>query len=427
MKQITFFVLLLGFATSLFSQPFSYTVEKLFDGVYDIQKEESGNIVAFREDVSDNNLIFFDVDGTVIEEHLTHPIKGNDFFEVTPGKFCFPSGGKLFMKSSNCSTTAICELANIGYDFGLIKMTKFVYFTYPRGVGLNQLYKIVFDPAATIATVTPTGFDINVVVGGGLNVSNSNNALFMNGWYGVDVFELDQNFNITNSYLNDQVGQSLAFMENEYRYHHIEEAGIDKLVIQNMITNDTVKIVSRGYSTNFGEDGHHYRSTEIGAFVKAGQLFPTDLIDPTKIGFTYGISNSVGIAQGILIDERSFIISADDVITGDINDASVPIVHHGQGVFKITKNETATGIVKPSTELPVDLFPNPTDGNTIISGLESGKESVINLFTSNGQRLEQQISFDSTLNIDLSTYPSGLYLVNIQQGGKQTSRKVIKQ
>jgi hypothetical protein len=75
------------------------------------------------------------------------------------------------------------------------------------------------------------------------------------------------------------------------------------------------------------------------------------------------------------------------------------------------------------------LFPNPTRGNITIK-FESYQEdasSRVYLYGISGNSLMNEPVTSTSINIDLSGYPAGIYILKITLSGKTTQWKVIKE
>ncbi|MFK7798049.1 MAG: T9SS type A sorting domain-containing protein [Aureispira sp.] len=79
----------------------------------------------------------------------------------------------------------------------------------------------------------------------------------------------------------------------------------------------------------------------------------------------------------------------------------------------------------------VEVFPNPThDQITVQIDLPQSKEVTVLLYNATGQTLQHQTLSrvnQASLELDLSTYGAGLYLVALQVGEQIITKKVIKQ
>ncbi|MGB4775311.1 MAG: T9SS type A sorting domain-containing protein, partial [Daejeonella sp.] len=88
-------------------------------------------------------------------------------------------------------------------------------------------------------------------------------------------------------------------------------------------------------------------------------------------------------------------------------------------------NVVRTG-VETNTSIADDIkiYPNPTKGVITISGNGSatGKIEVVN---ASGAKVYQTDLKSNTTQLDLSAYPSGIYLVTITSNGQTTTKKII--
>jgi len=80
-----------------------------------------------------------------------------------------------------------------------------------------------------------------------------------------------------------------------------------------------------------------------------------------------------------------------------------------------------SGIEKPQLFSSVFVFPNPVKTNLTVSGADKGMK--INLFDLNGKLLQSVIAKDNSTEVNVSSFPSGIYLLRV---GEQTV-KFIKQ
>lgn len=77
-----------------------------------------------------------------------------------------------------------------------------------------------------------------------------------------------------------------------------------------------------------------------------------------------------------------------------------------------------------STDIKLAVYPNPSSGMlTLISSVAMQKIEVFNLL---GQKMRQQSSTDNQLHLDVSSLPSGTYLVKVSNDEKTGSSRFIK-
>ena len=82
--------------------------------------------------------------------------------------------------------------------------------------------------------------------------------------------------------------------------------------------------------------------------------------------------------------------------------------------------------------LKVNIFPNPTSGFTNLAFNVSESDSIIlSLYNLNGQLLKsidqgQEKKGTYSYQIDLSTFPSGVYVLTLQTNKRKCAQKIIK-
>jgi hypothetical protein len=104
-----------------------------------------------------------------------------------------------------------------------------------------------------------------------------------------------------------------------------------------------------------------------------------------------------------------------------------------KGDRNVEEKETEEMILLGSEEeiasTDIALFPNPTRGplTVEVSGYTTEIQGEIRLFNSEGQSLEHHRLNTALTYLDLSAYPNGVYLLQIQVNGEIVSRKIIKE
>jgi len=101
------------------------------------------------------------------------------------------------------------------------------------------------------------------------------------------------------------------------------------------------------------------------------------------------------------------------------------------------KNGNTTGIVYPDDfllekvrELKADeirIYPNPVTDNLVVEISSLPGKTILSVMNAQGQELLQSKITDRKSNIDLSTFPAGVYLVRIMNGKTVQIRKVVKE
>lgn len=80
-------------------------------------------------------------------------------------------------------------------------------------------------------------------------------------------------------------------------------------------------------------------------------------------------------------------------------------------------------------EFTVKIYPNPTRSNLTvkITGLLPDETVNYKLFTQSGLLLIQKIKNSHQFSIDMDSYPSGLYLLNLEVQDKISHWKILKE
>lgn len=73
-------------------------------------------------------------------------------------------------------------------------------------------------------------------------------------------------------------------------------------------------------------------------------------------------------------------------------------------------------------------YPNPTLGKVYVEAQGSSEEMdySLRLFDSSGRKLHEANGSGCQMEIDLSVYPQGYYIVELNASGEQTTWKIIK-
>lgn len=85
-------------------------------------------------------------------------------------------------------------------------------------------------------------------------------------------------------------------------------------------------------------------------------------------------------------------------------------------------NTTSTNSVEE--EQKIQIFPNPTSDAFTVEGLNGA--ATMRLFSSAGHLLQEQVVNNNTANMDISTLPVGMYLLQVQSEAGIISKKITK-
>ena len=73
----------------------------------------------------------------------------------------------------------------------------------------------------------------------------------------------------------------------------------------------------------------------------------------------------------------------------------------------------------------ISFYPNPVT-NTLIINAASMKVAKIELYNSSGTLVFSKNFDGNQMQIDMSSFPSGIYIMRINDGGKLILKKVVK-
>jgi len=74
----------------------------------------------------------------------------------------------------------------------------------------------------------------------------------------------------------------------------------------------------------------------------------------------------------------------------------------------------------------VKIYPNPTDAQVSIV-LANTEDTMVMVYDLNGRLLLQESHSSTQINIDLSHYQTGVYLLKVKMNDKELIKRVIKQ
>ena len=126
-------------------------------------------------------------------------------------------------------------------------------------------------------------------------------------------------------------------------------------------------------------------------------------------------------------------IDADGMLAVAAGETAPTLTVTATSVFDNTKKGTATVTVTveniTNAEIPdaplARVYPNPTE-NKITIELEVAGEYALTLSDINGKVLLRQTVSDEITQLDISNYPSGVYLLTIDDGKRQSATRVVK-
>lgn len=95
----------------------------------------------------------------------------------------------------------------------------------------------------------------------------------------------------------------------------------------------------------------------------------------------------------------------------------------------MNNNSDTTYYVDQLQTVQLKIYPNPTKGkiSVDINGLDDRTERNIRIFDFQGRILYEKSSTEQHLDIDLSAYPTGNYIIEVVANNEHTTWKVIKE
>lgn len=186
---------------------------------------------------------------------------------------------------------------------------------------------------------------------------------------------------------------------------------------------DTVYIKAAGkndiYILKLDSLGNFMYASNIGSTLNSSDIFEAGYsIDVDKSGNIY--------TSGIFYGTVDFN-PGDSVynVTASKGSSSFDVF-----VLKLSQESSTSDVSEAIRTAPtgLSLYPNPTTGSLTVAfgkGLTNGRIKLINLY---GQTVLEQLNLNCTsLTIDITGLPSGIYFIEMIEGGKMERVKVMKE
>ena len=164
------------------------------------------------------------------------------------------------------------------------------------------------------------------------------------------------------------------------------------------------------------------------SFVQRGKTEQLKATVTTKSGMpTECVNWSVNSANGSTISVfGTLTVSAGE--TASALTVTATSVWDSDGSKSATATVTLFGDVNGIEAIegsPFTVSPNPTDG-AITLKFEAAGARIITISNVEGKTLQHQTFNDQTVRLDLGNYPTGVYLLTINDGKGQTTTKIVK-
>lgn len=163
------------------------------------------------------------------------------------------------------------------------------------------------------------------------------------------------------------------------------------------------------------------------ANVKSGELLSIFFTSESK-GYAVGVGGTILMTSNA---GASWVLSESgtnqDLHSVFFADENTGYAAGAGGTILKTTNAGALGIHKK--DLPVSgftLFPNPATSKILLSGLDASDQTVVSISASGGKILLQNLySNQEQIEIDVSVFSAGLYILKLQTGKGVEAKKLI--
>lgn len=223
----------------------------------------------------------------------------------------------------------------------------------------------------------------------------------------------------------DATEKGVIWSSSDSSIAHIDNQGILSALLPGE-AEITVSTINETYSDT--------RSITVNAIDVTGIVIENP-IDSLEIGSTYSLTSSIEPTNA---SDTTVIWRSNNSTIASIDDQG-NVTGHSRGFVRILavsndnglSDEIQIRIVEPVLGLnsprEITLHPNPVKNSFIISGTP-GKRYTLQLFDLSGKSLFiQEMILENETSIDLSTYPSGTYTLDISWASGRQSIKLIKE
>lgn len=170
------------------------------------------------------------------------------------------------------------------------------------------------------------------------------------------------------------------------------------------------------YSTGFNNFAIDKVNKRIMILSKDEAPMPSNVVQKIFI-YDFNFNLECEIPIGIGNDQENSLIELNDRVYLR-NDNSLNT--------ELTKIDCSTlAIEEQITKKEFDISPNPTQSNISISNPDQKALSII-VLSSDGKQLIKLCSMEKMVSLDLSSLPKGLYLLQINEGTKTETTRIIK-
>lgn len=128
----------------------------------------------------------------------------------------------------------------------------------------------------------------------------------------------------------------------------------------------------------------------------------------------YGATSRVALTTGFRVDAGSYF-------NGNLSGCSL------SQTFKFAEDALKSNAKNVENANSINLYPNPAQGNvTIVMDGISGEKQLL-IYGLTGSLIYQSVSVENELNIDISSFKSGVYIVKVLHNGTEYQQKLFVQ
>ena len=180
-------------------------------------------------------------------------------------------------------------------------------------------------------------------------------------------------------------------------------------------------------------------SVAVGSLTAADTEFTWDVGLPSTGCYTFTMYDSYG--DGLFASQWGAFQDGTAGVYGMDGETQVDVVFEYDGASGIQFSElgvgmeatTVAGIDEANLAATVNVFPNPTNGNTNVEfNTTTAAMATVEVYNLIGERVMFNTLGNlpaglNRANLDLSGVQAGIYLVNLNAGGETTTMRITKQ
>jgi len=153
-------------------------------------------------------------------------------------------------------------------------------------------------------------------------------------------------------------------------------------------------------------------------------IYHPDGADQVMLATELGVWTTTNTADGNWENDEGLPLVRVDMLKIRDEDYTVLAATHGRGMQWTTWEYDTTTDIEELSESAFSIYPNPSSGLVNIN-FDNNASSRVNIHDINGKLIIGQ-NFENNQNqVDLSNQPKGVYLITINQEGRETTQKLI--